>query len=169
LRPAKPRREDGKIAIRLYLCTFARCGAERWAAVGRCARGFLRMPAQLLGQRPVNELHWIENTALINRIVCLTLFPVAVQHTRSLTVSKVSRLVVSPGLKRAHIGHRRTWKSSAKPATAVAGEQGRRSLDGRAQALASPPWHGSAGEESSLAPAKATGPGEQNSSGARRS
>jgi len=33
---------------------------------------------------------------------------------------------VSPGLKRAHLGHRRTWKSSANPATAVAGDQGRR-------------------------------------------
>jgi hypothetical protein len=51
--------------------------------------GFLRTPAQLLWQRPVHELHWIENTALKNRNVCLTFFPLAVQHTRSLTVSKV--------------------------------------------------------------------------------
>lgn len=110
-----------------------------WRLPAARAQGFLQRPAPLLWHRPVHELHWIENTTVKNRNVCLTFFTGAVQHTRSLTVSKVSRLVVSPGLKRAHIGHRRTWKSSAKPATAVAGEQGRRSLDARAQAPASPP------------------------------
>jgi len=37
----------------------------------------------------VDELHSAENTALINRIVFLTLLLGAVKHTRSLTVSKV--------------------------------------------------------------------------------
>jgi hypothetical protein len=53
------------------------------------AWGFPRACAQVLWQRPVHELHWIENTALKNRNVCLTFFQDAVQHTRSLTVSKV--------------------------------------------------------------------------------
>lgn len=50
---------------------------------------FIRASAQNLMHRPVDELHSIENKALKISNVFLTLFLVAVQQTRSLTVSKV--------------------------------------------------------------------------------
>ena len=65
--------------------------------------------------------------------------------------------MVSPGLKRAHLGHRRTWKSSANPATAVAGDQGRRSRDVRVKALASPSRHGSAERNQAWRPQRRQG------------
>ncbi len=77
------------LQIANVLCGFAHGCVQVWCVSKGCARVFLQSSAPLLWQRPVDELHWIENTALKNRIVFLTFFPVAVQHTRSLTVSKV--------------------------------------------------------------------------------
>ena len=131
---------------------------------------FSRTTAQILWHQPVDELHSTENKGHKFSNVFLTLLLVALCSLSFFdSIPKFSRLVVSPGLKRAHLDHRRTWKSSANPATAVAGDQGRRSRDARVKAFASPARHGGAGRESSLAPAKATGPEERNSSGARES
>ena len=47
-------------------------------------------------------MHSIENTGDIPREKILTSIPAGVQHTRSLTVSQFSRLVLSPGLKPSH-------------------------------------------------------------------
>ncbi len=53
------------------------------------SKGRFRPPAPLLLQVPVDGLHSIENKSHKIVIVFLTLFPDAVKHTRSLTVSKV--------------------------------------------------------------------------------
>ena len=125
--------------------------------------------ALLLWHPPVDELHSIENKAHKFSIVFLTLFQIAIEHTRSLTVSKVFPFGGESGAQASSLRPSTEWKSSANPATAVAGDQGRRSRDVRAKALASPSRHGGAGWEPSLAPATATEPGERNSSGARLS
>jgi hypothetical protein len=95
--------------------------------------------AQCFWHPPVDELHFAENKQHKIGKVLLTPAPVALCSLSFFdSVPMFSRLVVSPGLKRAHIGHRRTWKSSANPVTAVAGDQGRRSRDAKVKALASP-------------------------------
>jgi len=142
--------------------------SHKWSA--RCSRRASKAVAQFLWQPPVDELHSIENKAHKSSNVFLDSFPgCGTTHSFFDSIPKFSRLVVSPGLKRAHLDHRRTWKSSANPATAVAGDQGRRSRDVKVKAFASPVRHGGVEQESSLAPAKATGPEERNSSGARES
>jgi hypothetical protein len=101
--------------------------------------------AQYLRHPPVDELHSMENKADRGAIVCLTLSLAAVKHTRSLTVSKVFPVGGESGAQASSLRPSAEWKSSANPATAVAGDQGRRSRDVRAKALASPFRHGGAG------------------------
>ena len=120
-----------------------------WAALhGKCGE-LLRAAAQLFWQRPVNELHSIENTPLKNHIVCLTLFLVAVQHTRSLTGSKVFPVGGESGAQ----------ASSHRPSTdlEVISESGDGSCRRAGTAVprcrsasscVAPPRHGGAGEES---------------------
>jgi hypothetical protein len=53
------------------------------------------------------------------------------------------------------------------PATAVAGDQGRRSRDARVKAFASPSWHGGVEKEQSLTSARRQGLSRASCSGAR--
>jgi len=100
---------------------------------------FFAPVAQCFWHPPVDELHSAENKAHKFDKVFLTLPPVALFSQSFFdSIPMFTRLVVSPGLKRAHIGHRRTWKSSANPVAAAAGDQGRRSRDAKVKALASP-------------------------------
>jgi len=127
--------------------------SHKWSA--RCSRRASKAVAQFLWQPPVDELHSIENKAHKSSNLFLDSFSgCGTTHSFFDSIPKFSRLVVSPGLKRAHLDHRRTWKSSANPATAVAGDQGRRSRDVKVKAFASPAQHGGVGQESSLAPRK---------------
>jgi len=54
------------------------------------------------GHPPVDEPHFIENKDDKSLKKLLTGILQGVQHTRSLTVSKVFRLVTSPGPKQVH-------------------------------------------------------------------
>ena len=131
---------------------------------------FLCAPAQNVRHRPVDGPHLIENKALKISNVFLTLFLVAVQQTRSLTVSKVFPVGGESGAQTSSLrpstelevisesGDGSCWR----PGTAVPRREGENSCISffRTAVL---------GREPSLAPAKATGPGERNSSGARES
>jgi hypothetical protein len=54
------------------------------------------------GHGPVDDLHSAENKGDKVTLILLTSQIGGVKHNRSLTVSKVFRLVASPGLKRVH-------------------------------------------------------------------
>ena len=137
---------------------------------GRFCENSLSTAAQNLRHTPVDELHLIENKGDKIANDFLTFFLVAVQQPRSLTVSKVFPVGGESGAQTSSLrpstelevisesGDGSCWR----PGTAVPRREGENSCISffRTAVL---------GREPSLAPAKATGPGERNSSGARLS
>jgi len=125
--------------------------------------------AQVLWHPPVDELHSIENKGPKISNLFLTLSLVAVKQTRSLTVSKVFPVGGESGAQTSSLrpstdlevisesGNGSCWR----PGTAVPRCEG--------ESLCVSFQHGGAGRKTRLAPAKATGLGERNSSGVRLS
>jgi hypothetical protein len=78
-----------KLRFTLYSRGLAKHSSALRVLFSAVRKHLFRSTAQIMRHPPVDGLHHIENKLLKTEIVFLTLFPHEVQHTRSLTVSKV--------------------------------------------------------------------------------
>ena len=159
-----------KLRFTLYSWGLAKHSSVLRVLFSAVRKRLFRGTAQIMRHPPVDGRHYAENKPLKTAIVFLTLFLDEVQHTRSLTVSKVFPVGGESGAQTSSLrpstelevisesGDGSCWR----PGTAVPRREGENSCISffRTAVL---------GREPSLAPAKATGPGERNSSGARLS